>query len=182
MASSTVITPSLPTFCIASAIISPISRSPLAEIVPTWAISSLVEIFFERFLMSATTASTAMSTPRFRSIGFMPAATAFAPFAHDRLRQDGRGGGAVAGLVAGLRGDLLDHLRAHVLELVGELDLLGDGDAVLGDARRAERFVENDVAALRPQRHLDRIGENIDAAQHPLAGIGMKFDVFGSHF
>ena len=78
-ASSTVITPSLPTFCIASAIISPTSRSPLAEIVPTWAISSLVEIFFERFLMSATTASTAMSTPRFRSIGFMPAATAFAP-------------------------------------------------------------------------------------------------------
>ena len=78
-ASSTVMTPSLPTFCIASAIISPISRSPLAEIVPTWAISSLVETFFERFLMSSTTASTAMSMPRFRSIGFMPAATALTP-------------------------------------------------------------------------------------------------------
>ena len=72
-------TPSLPTFCIACAIISPTSRSPLAEIVPTCAISSFVEIFFERFLMSSTTASTAMSIPRFRSIGFMPAATAFAP-------------------------------------------------------------------------------------------------------
>ena len=78
-ASSTVITPSLPTFCIALAIISPISRSSLAEIVPTWAISALVETFFETFLMSATTASTAMSMPRFRSIGFMPAATALAP-------------------------------------------------------------------------------------------------------
>src|SRR5689334_1703421 len=78
-ASSTVMTPSLPTFCIAWAIISPISRSPLAEIVPTWAISSLVETFFERFLTSLTTASTAMSTPRFRSIGFMPAATALWP-------------------------------------------------------------------------------------------------------
>ena len=33
--SSTVITPSLPTFCIAPAICSPISASPLAEIVPT---------------------------------------------------------------------------------------------------------------------------------------------------
>jgi hypothetical protein len=33
----------------ASASIRPISLSPLAEIVPTWAISSLVEIFFERF-------------------------------------------------------------------------------------------------------------------------------------
>ena len=33
--SSTVITPSLPTFCIASAMISPTERSELAEIVPT---------------------------------------------------------------------------------------------------------------------------------------------------
>src|SRR5258708_6133001 len=79
LASSTVITPSLPTFCIASAILSPVSRSPLAAIVPTWAISSLVEIFFDWLLRLATTASTARSTPRFRSIGFMPAATALAP-------------------------------------------------------------------------------------------------------
>src|SRR5579883_3282778 len=78
-ASSTVITPSFPTFFIASAIMSPISRSPLAEMVPTWAISSLVETFFERFLSSSTTFSTARSMPRRRSIGFMPAATAFAP-------------------------------------------------------------------------------------------------------
>src|SRR6266478_1174079 len=78
-ASSTVITPSLPTRCIALAIISPMSRPPLAEIVPTWAISSFVEIFFERFLRSATTASTARSMPRFRSIGLSPAATALAP-------------------------------------------------------------------------------------------------------
>src|SRR5580704_3208966 len=78
-ASSTVMTPSLPTFCIASAILSPVSRSPLAAIVPTWAISSLVEIFFDWVLRLATTASTARSTPRFRSIGFIPAATALAP-------------------------------------------------------------------------------------------------------
>src|SRR5919109_2318078 len=78
-ASSTVITPSLPTFSIALAIISPISRSPLAEMVPTWAISSLVETFLERFFTSSTTASTAWSMPRFTSIGFMPAATAFIP-------------------------------------------------------------------------------------------------------
>src|SRR6266481_2592306 len=79
LASSTVITPSLPTFCIASAIIRPISWSLLAETVPTWAISSLVDTFFERFSMSFTTASTARSMPRFRSIGFMPAAAARAP-------------------------------------------------------------------------------------------------------
>src|SRR5271165_3375090 len=40
LASSTVITPSLPTFCIALAISSPMKRSPLAEILPIWAISS----------------------------------------------------------------------------------------------------------------------------------------------
>src|SRR5271154_2081023 len=55
------------------------SPPPLAEIVPTWAISSLVEIFFERVFKSATTVSTARSMPRFRSIGLRPAATALAP-------------------------------------------------------------------------------------------------------
>src|SRR5246127_555877 len=79
LASSTVITPSLPTFFIASARKRPISASPLAEIVPTWAISSLEVTFLEFFLRSSTTASTARSTPRFKSIGFMPAATAFEP-------------------------------------------------------------------------------------------------------
>src|SRR4029079_522457 len=43
------------------------------------AISSLEVTFFEFFFRSATTASTARSTPRLRSIGFMPAATAFEP-------------------------------------------------------------------------------------------------------
>src|SRR5215510_12179048 len=78
-ASSTVITPSLPTFCIALARKSPISRSPLAEMVPTWAISSLEVTFLEFFFRSSTMASTARSMPRFRSIGFMPAATDLAP-------------------------------------------------------------------------------------------------------
>src|SRR5579863_1843725 len=79
LASSTVMTPSLPTFAMACAIISPISPSSLAEIVPIWVISALVATFFETFLMSLTTDTTAMSMPRFRSIGFMPAATALAP-------------------------------------------------------------------------------------------------------
>src|SRR6185437_12616031 len=79
LASSTVITPSLPTLAMALAIMSPMSLSPLAEIIPTWPISSLDLTFLERFLRSATTASTAFSMPRFRSIGFMPAATDLEP-------------------------------------------------------------------------------------------------------
>src|SRR5246127_555650 len=79
LASSTVITPSLPTFCIASAIILPTVVSPVDEMVPTWATPADEPTFFERFLMSSTTALTARSMPRLRSIGFMPAATALAP-------------------------------------------------------------------------------------------------------
>src|SRR5690242_10818493 len=79
LASSTVMTPSLPTFFIASARKEPISASPLAEMVPTWAISSFDVTFFELALRCSTIASTARSMPRLRSIGFMPAATAFEP-------------------------------------------------------------------------------------------------------
>src|SRR4029077_7011562 len=78
-ASSTVITPSLPTFFMASARKRPISVSPLAEMVAACAISSFEVTFLEFFLRSSTMASTARSTPRLRSMGFMPAATAFAP-------------------------------------------------------------------------------------------------------
>jgi len=53
--------------------------SPFAEIVPTWAISSFDVTFFEFLARSATTASTARSMPRFKSIGLRPAATALAP-------------------------------------------------------------------------------------------------------
>ena len=51
----------------------------------------------------------------------------------DGLSQQGGGGGAVADHVVGLGGDLLHQLSAHVLKGVLQLDLLGDGDAVVGD-------------------------------------------------
>ena len=148
LASSTVITPSLPTFFMASAMSLPISLSPLAEMVPTWAISSLEVTFLDCFFSSSMTAITALSTPRLRSIGLDARGHRLGAFAHDRLGEHGRGGGAVAGDVGGLGRDLVHHLRAHVLELVLELDLLGDRDAVLGDARGAVRLLEHDVAAL----------------------------------
>ena len=87
----------------------------------------------------------------------------------DRLREHGRGGRAVAGDVARLRRDLAHHLRAHVLEAVLELDLLGDGDAVLGDRRRAEALLDDDVAALGAERDLDRVGERVDAGEDQVA-------------
>ncbi|CAB4752692.1 unannotated protein [freshwater metagenome] len=72
--SSTVITPSLPTLSIASAIISPIVVSA-AEIDAVAAICSLVLTGLDITNSSAEIASTAFSIPRFSAIGFEPAAT-----------------------------------------------------------------------------------------------------------
>src|SRR5205807_1977980 len=74
-----VITPSLPTFSIASAMILPISRSLFAELVPTCAISFGPLLGAEIRLSSSTTSSTALSMPRFSDIGLAPAVTDFSP-------------------------------------------------------------------------------------------------------
>ena len=103
------------------------------------------------------------------------------PLVVDRLGHDGRRGGAVTGDVGGLAGDLLDHLRAHVLVLVLELDLLGDGDAVLGDRGRAEGLLDDDVAALGAERHLDGAGELRDPALHRLPSFLIKRDHLRGH-
>src|SRR3546814_5456070 len=67
--------------------------------------------------------------------------------------------------------DCAHHLGAHVLELVLELDFLGDGDAVLGDARGAERLVEYDIAALGAERHLDGVGERSEERRVGKEGV-----------
>src|SRR5467141_2690345 len=77
--SSTVMTPSLPTFSIASAIRLPIVLSLLEAIVATWAISFLSLGDLLSFFSSSVTASTAASMPRLRPIGLAPAVTFFRP-------------------------------------------------------------------------------------------------------
>ena len=69
------------------------------------------------------------------TIGFAPAATFFRPSRTNACASSGSGGGAVACDVVGLGGNFLHQLCAHVLERVFELDLLGDGHAVVGDER-----------------------------------------------
>src|SRR5262250_1159282 len=76
--SSTVMTPSLPTFFMASAMMPPICLSLLAEMVPTWAIISPLTSR-ESFLISSTATSTARSMPRLRAVGLAPAATVLTP-------------------------------------------------------------------------------------------------------
>src|SRR5207247_11081424 len=104
------------------------------------------------------------------------------PLAVDRLRENGGCRGAVAGHVGGLRGDLAHHLRSHVLQRILQLDLLGHGHAVLGDRGRPELLLDDDVAALGAQRHLDGVGELVDAVEDALPRLLAIGNCLSSHF
>ena len=77
--SSTVITPSLPTFSVASAIMVPTSVSKFDATVATCSVSFLSETLTLSVFRTATMSSTALSMPRFMSIGLTPATTARRP-------------------------------------------------------------------------------------------------------
>src|SRR6266446_5395218 len=102
-------------------------------------------------------------------------------FLHDGRGQHGRGGGAVAGRIRRLGGNFAHHLGAHVLELVLKLDFLGDGDAVLGDARRAKRLIEHHIAAFGAESYPHRVGEYVDPVHHSVTSIDREFHFLGSH-
>src|SRR6266852_4056283 len=99
--------------------------------------------------------------------------------AEDGLGQHGRGGGPVTRDVGGLAGDLLDHLGAHVLVVVFELDLLRDRHPVLRDGGAAELLGNDDVAPLRAQRDLDRVGDDVDSAQERRTGFLFQQELLG---
>ena len=101
--------------------------------------------------------------------------------ADDRLGQQGGGGGAVTGDVVGRGRDLADELGALVLEDVLDLDLAGDGDAVVGDRRRAELFVEHDVATFGAEGDLDGVGDGIDAGLQGPSGLLCVLQLLVSH-
>ncbi len=102
----------------------------------------------------------------------------FCTLTHNGLSEDGRRRRAVTGNVVRLGRHFLHHLGAHVLELIFQLNFLGDGDTVLRDARCAEGLVDHHVASFRTQSDPDGVGQDIDAPQQPVAGIGGKLDVF----
>src|SRR6188472_1502110 len=177
-ASSTVMTPSLPTFFMASARKRPMSASPLAEMVPTWAISSLEVTFFEFFCRSRTTASIARSMPRLR---VHSGSDCFSAFPDDRVSEDRGSRRAIARDVGCFGCDLAHHLCAHIFELVLELDFRADRHSVLRDARRTVGFVEHDVAAYRTERDADSVREGVNTTKHLVACIDGKSNFLGRH-
>ena len=152
------ITPSSPTFSMASPSSAPIDASREAT-VPTWAMLSRPLTGVALAFSASTTASAAAWMPRPSAAGLAPAATLRRPTRDHGLGQHGGGGGAVTGDVVGLGRDALGELGAEVLERVVQLDLTGDGDAVVGDRRATELLGEHDVPTARAEGHLDRVGE-----------------------
>ena len=111
-----------------------------------------------------------------------PGGDVLQPFAIDRLGQNGRGGRAVAGVVVGLRRHLAHHLRTHVGDRILQLDLLGDGHAVLGDLRSAELLVDDDVATFGAERDLHGVRQRVDTLFEHLARLYVIFDLFCHSF
>ena len=169
-------TPSLPTFSIASAIRLPTTSSP-EEIVATCAICCWVSICLEICARCSTALSVAIWMPFLTTIGFAPAATFFMPSWMSACASSVAVVGAVAGDVVGLDGDFAHQLRAHVLKGVFQLDFLRDRHAVVRDQRSAELLVQHDVAALRTQRDLHGVCQGIDAGFQRAARVLAIFDL-----
>jgi len=112
--SSTVMTPSLPTLSMASAMMRPISSSLLAAMLATFSRSFLLLTGMDIFLSFSTMSSTAFSMPRFMSMGLTPLTTARRAFVEDRFGE-GRWRWWLPSPATSevFGGDLLDHLGAQ---------------------------------------------------------------------
>ena len=93
--------------------------------------------------------------------GVSPGSHILHPLMKHRLGKHGSGGSAIAGDIIGLGGHLLDQLRPDVLEGLLQFDLLGYGDAIVGDGRRSEPFIQHYIAPLGAKSDLNRIGKGI---------------------
>ena len=177
--SSTVMTPSLPTFSSASAIIWPISLSA-AEIAATLAMAAgSVSTFFDMLLIESTAVIDGLLDALLQDHRVRAGCDVAQAFTDHRPCEHGGGGGAVAGDVVGLLGDFLDELGPDLLERVFEVDLLGDRHTVVGDRGGAPLLLEDDVAALRAERDAYGVGELVHARLERPAGVLVVGDLLG---
>ena len=89
--------------------------------------------------------------------------------------------GAVTGNIVGLLGDFLDQLGADLLPRVLELDLLGDGHAIVGDRGGAPLLLEYHVPALGAEGYLHGVGELVHTAFEAAPGVLVKRDHLRCH-
>ncbi len=180
--SSTVMTPSLPTLSMASAII-----SPIAEIISRdergggdllahglHVLGELGQLLAHRFDRRLDAA-----LERHR---VCPGRHVAQALADECLGQHGGGRRAVAGDVVGLLRYFLDQLGTDLLPRVLKLDLLGDGNTIVGDRGGAPLLLENDVPALRAEGNLHGVGELVHAALEAAPGFLVKRDQLRCHW
>src|SRR6266568_87380 len=101
--------------------------------------------------------------------------------AHQRLGQHGSRRRAVAGHVVGLLRYFLDKLGTDLFPRVLELDLLGDGHAIVGDRGGSPLLLEHHVAALRAEGYLHGVGELVHTALEAAPGVLVKRDHLRCH-
>ena len=97
---------------------------------------------------------------------------------HDALCEDGGGGCSVAGVVTSLAGYALHELGACVLKVVLEFNLLSHCHSVLCNLGSTKFLLNNHVAALRTECHLDCISQLVNALLQQFAGVGIEFYFF----
>src|SRR6202035_3977483 len=102
--------------------------------------------------------------------------------AHQRLREHGRRRRAVTGNVVGLLRYFLDQLGTDLLPRVLELDLLGDGHAIVGDRGGAPLLLENHIPTLAAEGYLHGVGKLVHAALEAAPGVLVKRDHLRCHW
>ena len=110
--------------------------------------------------------------------GVGPGGHVFHAFGEDGLREHGSRCRTVARVVARLGGHALDELCTGVLEGVFEFDLLGHAHTVLGNAGRAELFVDHHVAAFRAEGHFHGVGEGVGTLTQEFASVYVVLNIF----
>ncbi len=97
------------------------------------------------------------------------------------LGEDRCRGRTVTGDIVGLVRNFLGKLCTHVLEWVVKLDLFCDCHTVIRDRGRSPLLLEDDVAALRTERHLDGIRERVHARLEAATGLIIETNFLGCH-
>lgn len=130
----------------------------------TCSISSVVVIFLDKFFKKVTTCSTAISIPRFKSIGFMPAATDLHPSVKMARVNTVAVVVPVKCVLSGskhysaltitsnivcLVSDISDQLSTHVLVAILELNSLSNSHTILCNLGCTIRLLNCNVSSLR---------------------------------
>ena len=125
--------------------------------------------------------STAFSMPRFMSIGLTPATTALRPslkMASARTVAVVVPSPATSVVLLAtsltMRAPMFSYLSSSSISLATVTPSL----VTVGEPKR---LLEDDVAALGAERHLDGPGQLADAAPHRLAGFLIERDLLGGH-